>query len=98
MSLIMLTLNSLILLVKHYHTENNKNCFKDAINLASKELDNVLNETREYPPFIYYLILENMDNNPKNDWGWKKFRQMSKEEKIEVFNDTINELYNISNS
>lgn len=88
----MLNLNSLILLVKHYHVENNKNCFEEAINLASKELDDVLDETREYPPFIYYLILENMDNNPKNNWGWKKFSQMSKEEKIEVFNDTLKEL------
>lgn len=92
----MLTIDSLILLTRHYHTENNKNCFEDAIDLASKELDNVLDETREYPPFIYYLILENMDNNPKNDWKWKRFHQMSREEKIEVFNDTIEELKKIN--
>jgi len=88
----MLTFNSLLLLVNNYHTEDNATPFKDAIALASKELDNVLDETREYPPFIYYLILENMDNNPKNNWEWRKFSQMNKEEKIEVFNDTLEEL------
>jgi hypothetical protein len=86
----MLSINSVILLAQHYRISNTK----VAIDLASKELDKVLDETREYPVFIYYLILENMDNNPLYDG--KKFHFMSKDEKIEAFNDTINQLYNIN--
>lgn len=93
----MLTLSSLILLVKHYHTENNANCFDDAIDLASKELSNVLDETREYPPFIYYLILEYMDDNPNYKFR-ETWKNMSVEEKTKAFNETINVLRVLSNS
>ena len=63
----MLTIDNLILLVKNYLTEHNKNCFEDAIDLASKEFNNMLDETLEYPLIIYCFILENMDNTPKNN-------------------------------
>lgn len=91
----MLTIDSLCLLVEHYKTDNHKDCFEKAIELASYELNNLLDETREYPPFIYYLILEYMDNNPKYMYGptWMK---MSKQQKITAFNETIEELKRIN--
>ena len=53
----MVTLDSLLLLVKHYHLTNDSNCFEKAIDMANEELNEVLNTEREYPPFIYYLCL-----------------------------------------
>ena len=90
----MLTEESLFLLAKHYHTEKHNECFGMAVELASEELDNVLDETREYPPFVYYLVLENMDGNQKYI-GRKAWRAMSKEERTEAFNDTIENLKKI---
>ena len=93
----MLTIDSLFLLVKHYKTDKHRDCFDEAILLASKELNNVLNESREYPPFVYYLILEHMDKNPnyvyKSTW-----KNMNNEEKTIAFEETIEELKRISNS
>lgn len=93
----MLTIDSLFLLVKHYKTVNDKDCFDKAISLAFKELNNVLDESREYPPFIYYLILEHMDKNPKYMYRctWKN---MNNEQKIIAFKETIEELKRISNN
>lgn len=90
----MLTEESVFLLAKHYHTEKFNDCFGMAVELASEELDNVLDETREYPPFVYYLILENMDNNPKYIGG-KMWSRMTTEERTEAFNDTIENLKKI---
>lgn len=87
----MVTLDSLLLLVKHYHLTNDSNCFEKAIDMANEELNEVLNTEREYPPFIYYLCLEQMDRNPKYKFG-KTFRSMTDEEKTVVFNETIEEL------
>ena len=87
----MITEDSLFHLVHHYHLENNDNCFEEAIDLASNELPNVLDTTREYPIFVYYLCLEHMDNNPKYKFG-DTFRRMTNEQKTEVFNETIEEL------
>ncbi len=39
-------------LVSHYHLDNDGDCFNKAISLAENELDEVLNNEREYPPFI----------------------------------------------
>jgi len=90
----MLTEESVFLLAKHYHTEKFNDCFGMAVELASAELSNVLDETREYPPFVYYLILENMDSNPKYIGG-KTWSRMTIEEKTEAFNDTIENLKKI---
>ena len=87
----MVTENSLFHLVHHYHLVNDHDCFDKAINMAEAELQEVLNDEREYPPFIYYLCLEHMDNNPKYKFG-KTFRMMDNVEKTEVFNETIEEL------
>lgn len=87
----MITEDSLFHLVHHYHLENNDNCFEEAINLASNELPNVLDTTREYPVFVYYLCLEHMDKNPKYKFG-DTFSRMTDEQKTEVFNETIEEL------
>ena len=87
----MVTIDSLFLLVKHYHLVDDKNCFEKAIEMASREIGEVLNTEREYPPFIYYLCLEHMDNNPKYNFG-KVFRLMTDEEKTCVFNETISAL------
>lgn len=87
----MITEDSLFHLVHHYHLENNYNCFEEAINLASNELPNVLDTTREYPVFVYYLCLEHMDKNPKYKFG-DTFSRMTDEQKTVVFNETIEEL------
>lgn len=87
----MITEDSLFHLVHHYHLENNDNCFEEAIDLASNELSNVLDTTREYPVFVYYLCLEHMDKNPKYKFG-DTFSRMTDEQKTEVFNETIEEL------
>ena len=86
--------NSLLLLVKHYHLENESDCFNKAIETANSQLNDVLNKQREYPPFIYYLCLEHMDNNPKYKFG-KTFYSMTNEEKTIVFNETIQQLKNL---
>jgi hypothetical protein len=85
--------NSLFHLVRNYHLDNDEDCFNKAISLAENELDEVLKSKneREYPPFIYYLCLEQMDNNPKYKFG-KTFCRMTDEEKISVFNETISAL------
>lgn len=93
----MVTIDSLFLLVKHYKTDKDKDCFDKAISLASKELNNVLDESREYPPFIYYLVLEHMDKNPKYMYK-KTWKNMNNEEKAIVFRETIEELKRISNN
>lgn len=87
----MVTIDSLFHLVKHYHLDDDENCFDKAIEMASRELGEVLNTEREYPPFIYYLCLEQMDKNPKYKFG-KTFSQMTDEEKTCVFNETISAL------
>lgn len=87
----MINVDSLLHLVHHYHLENNDNCFEEAINLASNELPNVLDTTREYPIFVYYLCLEHMDKNPKYKFG-DTFSRMTDEQKTVVFNETIEEL------
>ena len=87
----MVTIDSLIHLVKHYHLENDDDCFNKAVCLAEKELCEVLNEEREYPPFIYYLCLEHLDRNP-NYKNCKTFSCMNNDEKTNVFNETICEL------
>lgn len=87
----MVTIESLFHLVSHYHLENDDNCFEKAIEMANNELENVLNEEREYPPFIYYLCLEQMEKNEKYKF-WKTFSRMTKEEKTNVFNETIEAL------
>lgn len=90
----MVTENSLFHLVKHYHLENDPNCFEKAIEMGKCDLKEVLDTEREYPPFIYYLCLEHMDNNPKYKFG-KTFRSMDDTEKIEVFNEMISALKDI---
>lgn len=87
----MVTENSLYLLVSHYHLDNDGDCFNKAISLAENELDEVLNNEREYPPFIYYLCLEQMEKNPKYKFT-KSFSRMTDEEKTLVFNETISAL------
>lgn len=88
----MLTRKSLFLLVNHYGTgRNGERRYDDAIDMASNEFDNIVDETREYPPFLYYLILENMDSNPKYI-DRLKWSRMSIEEKRNAFDDTIEEL------
>lgn len=93
----MLRLESLFLLVQHYHLENEPYCFEKAIEMGKADLKEVLDTEREYPPFIYYLCLEHMDNNPKYKFG-KTFRLMDDTEKTEVFNETIEELENLLNT
>lgn len=87
----MVTIDSLFHLVKHYHLTDDENCFEKAIDMAKSDLGKVLNTEREYPPFIYYLCLEQMENNPKYKFG-KTFKSMNDEEKTLVFNETISEL------
>jgi len=87
----MVTIDSLFHLVKHYHLVDDENCFDKAIEMANNQLSDVLEKEREYPPFIYYLCLEHMDNNPKYKFG-KAFRLMTDEEKTLVFNETISAL------
>ena len=81
-------------MVKHYHLENDPNCFEKSIEMAKGDLKEVLDTEREYPPFIYYLCLEHMDNNPKYKFG-KTFRMMNDTEKTEVFNEMISALKDI---
>lgn len=90
----MITENSLFHLVNHYHLEDDPNCFEKAIEMANNQLPNVLDNKREYPPFIYYLCLEHMDKNQKYTFG-KTFREMNNDEKTEVFNETIQQLKEI---
>lgn len=92
----MLTINSLFLLVKHYHLTDKKNCFSRAISMAETELNEILNPSREYPPFVYYLILEHMANNEK--YKGIKFSLMDDDEKTNVFKETLDSLTDISNS
>lgn len=87
----MITEKSLFRLVYHYHLENDPDCFNKAIETGKGDLKEVLDTEREYPPFVYYLCLEYMDNNPKYMFG-KTFRSMDDNEKTEVFNETIEEL------
>ena len=87
----MLKLDSLFHLVHHYHLENDPDCFNKAIEMGKGDLKKVLGIEHEYPPFIYYLCLEYMDNNPNYKFG-KTFRSMDDNEKTEVFNETIAEL------
>lgn len=87
----MVTIDSLFHLVKHYHLVDDENCFDKAIDMANNQLSDVLDKEREYPPFIYYLCLEQMDENPKYKFG-KTFIQMTDEEKTLVFNETISAL------
>lgn len=90
----MIVENDLFQLVAHYHLENADNCFENAINVAEKELQEVLNTEREWPPFIYYLCLMHMQNNPKYKFG-KTFNKMNNDEKTIVFNETIEALRNL---
>lgn len=83
--------NSLFHLVRHYHLDNDEDCFNKSISLAENELDEVLNNEREYPPFIYYLCLEQMEKNPKYKVS-KSFSRMTDKEKTSVFNETISAL------
>ena len=83
----MLILDDLFELVYHYRVQSEKDCFNKAIELASAELDDVLDDTREYPPFVYYLLLAHMDGNDK--YYGRKFSTMSRQERIDLFNDTI---------
>lgn len=87
----MVTIDSLFHLVKHYHLADDEDCFDKAIDMANNQLSDVLDKEREYPPFIYYLCLEQMDKNPKYKFG-KTFIQMTDEEKTLVFNETISAL------
>ena len=87
----MVTIDSLFHLVKHYHLEDDENCFDKAIEMANNQLSDVLDKEREYPPFIYYLCLEQMEKNPKYKFG-KTFHLMTDEEKTLVFNETISAL------
>lgn len=87
----MVTIDSLFLLVKHYNLEDDENCFDKAIEMANNQLSDVLDKEREYPPFIYYLCLEQMEKNPKYKFG-KTFHLMTDEEKTCVFNETISAL------
>lgn len=87
----MVTIDSLFHLVKHYHLVDDENCFDKAIEMANNQLSDVLDKEREYPPFIYYLCLEQMDKNPKYKFG-KTFNAMTDEEKTLVFNETISAL------
>jgi hypothetical protein len=87
----MVTIDSLFHLVKHYHLDDDENCFDKAIEMASNQLSDVLEKEREYPPFIYYLCLEQMEKNPKYKFG-KTFHSMNDEEKTCVFNETISAL------
>ena len=87
----MITENSLFHLVRHYHLENDPDCFDKAIEMGEADLKEVLDARREYPPFVYYLCLEHMDNNPKYKFG-KTFKIMDDNEKTVVFNETIEEL------
>ena len=89
----MVTEDSLFLLVKHYHLTNESDCFDKAINMAETELPEVLNDEHEYPPFIYYLCLEQKDNNPK--YRWMKWSTMTTDERTELFNETIEALRNL---
>ncbi len=91
----MITIDSLFHLVKHYHLAEEENCFEKAIEMANNQLSDVLDKEREYPPFIYYLCLEQIDNNPKYQYG-KTFRTMTDEEKIGVFRETIDALKQIA--
>ena len=92
----MVTIDSLLHLVKHYHLEDDSDCFNKSLLLAEKQLSDVLDETREYPPFIYYLCLEHMDRNPKYKNG-KTFSCMINDDKTRVFNETISELRKLIN-
>jgi hypothetical protein len=87
----MITENSLFHLVRHYRLENDPDCFEKAIEMGKADLKEVLDAEREYPPFVYYLCLEHMDNNPKYKFG-KTFKMMDDNEKTVVFNETIEEL------
>lgn len=87
----MVTIESLFHLVRHYHLENDDNCFDKAIDMANNQLSDVLDKEREYPPFIYYLCLEQMEKNPKYKFS-KTFHSMNDEEKTLVFNETISAL------
>lgn len=87
----MITESSLFHLVRHYHLENDPDCFDKAIEMGKGDLKEVLNTEREYPPFIYYLCLEHMEKNPKYKFG-KTFGLMDDSEKTMVFNETIEEL------
>lgn len=87
----MVTIDSLFHLVNHYHLGDDENCFEKAIDMANGELCEVLDGDREYPPFVYYLCLEQMEKNDKYKFG-KTFHLMTDEEKTEVFNETIEAL------
>lgn len=90
----MVTEDSLFYLVKHYHLENDPDCFEKAIEMGKCDLNEVLDTEREYPPFIYYLCLDYMDKNPKYKFG-KTFGSTNDTEKTEVFNEMISELKDI---
>ena len=61
----------------------------ESIQNAEKQMEEFLHPTKEYPPFVYYLVLEHMDGNTKYN---KPLRLMTDEEKTKVFNETINAL------
>lgn len=81
-----LSLKDLWYLVENYHLENNINGFEESIELAKNELSEILNPTKDYPPFIYYLILEHLDGSGIN------FMLSSEIDKEKYFNETIEEL------
>ena len=64
--------------------------------MAETELNEILFPSREYPPFVYYLVLEHMDNNKK--YKGIKFSLMDNDEKTNVFKETLESLTDISNS
>ena len=90
----MVTIDSLFYLASDYNLGKDDESLYKAIELASKDFNEVMNKDREYPPFIYYICLEHMDNNPKYKFG-KTFRMMSDDEKKSVFDETINALKDI---
>ena len=61
----------------------------EAIQNLENQLEEFLHPTKEYPPFVYYLVLDHMDGNIKYN---KLLRLMTDEEKTNVFNETISAL------
>jgi len=81
----MINENSLMQLMSKYKQAKS---FDDLFSLANQELNAVLDKEREYPPFMYYLCLEHIDNNPNYKNG-KSFSKMTNEEKSNIFNEVI---------
>ena len=83
-------------LVEKYGDKNEKDITKraeDAIENSKSVIPELYNEDREFPPFLYYIVLSRLVRGDKR----KRWIDMTKEEKEEAVKETYDWLVELKN-